>query len=76
MKITKIEENQFNIYTVTFEPNLIERLLNIKSYKRKYKDTGNHYALGGGSVYIDQKGRKLGNGNWIGNKIDEWKRKF
>ena len=76
MKITKIKNNQSNIYIVYFEPTWFEKIFKIQPYQKKYKDTGNFYVYGKGSVYIDQKGRKLGNGNWIGKRIDEWRRKF
>jgi len=75
MKIIKIEEQEW-IYTVTFKPNFIERLFGVKEKSKKYKQTGSQYDFGGGNVYVDEKGRKLGNGNWIGESIDNWKHKF
>ena len=79
MKITKIE-NEGNIYLVTREPNFIERLFGIKKRVDKYKSTGGSYTFGGGRVYVDQKGRELGNtlgyGSDTREAIDCWRRSF
>lgn len=60
MKIVKIE-NDKDIYSVTFKPNWLESLFGIKENIKKYKDTGYVYIFGNGRVYVDQKGRELGN---------------
>jgi len=79
MKITNIERDG-NIYTLTFEPNFIERLFNIKKKIKRYKDTLSTYTFGGGHVYVDEDGRDLGNnfgyGSNIREKIDRWRNKF
>lgn len=79
MKIIKIEK-EINIYSVTREPNFIERLFGVKQRVDKYKSTGDTYSFGGGRVYIDQKGRRLGNtlgyGSSTREAIDCWRRSF
>lgn len=75
MKVTKIEQDG-RIYKVTLTPNLIERLFGIKTKIKEVKETWSTYSFGGGNVYVDNKGRKLGNGNWIGEAIDNHKRSF
>lgn len=75
MKISNIE-NEGNIYIVTFIPNMIERFFGVKEKTKRYKDTWSTYSFGGGHVYIDQKGKQLSNGNWIAEKIDQWRRRF
>lgn len=79
MKITKIE-NEGRVYSITFKPNWVEALLGIKEKIKKYKDTGATYSFGGGNVYVDQKGRELGNtigyGSEIREAIDRHRRSF
>lgn len=47
---------------------------------KKYKDTFRVYTFGGGNIYIDQKGRELGNaigyGSSVRESIDRWRRRF
>lgn len=78
MKITKIErdENHSEIFLVTFTPNIIENWVGIKSKTEKFKDIGSVYLFGNGTVYINQLGDKIGNGNRIGVAIDKWRRAF
>jgi hypothetical protein len=65
------------IYQVTFEPTWFERVILKKTEtQKKYKDNGYTYMFGNGHVYTDQTGEDLGNGNWIGNAIDKWRRKW
>lgn len=75
MKITNIEQNG-RIFTVTFTPNKLEKFLGVEEKIRRFKETGNYYPYGGGDVYLNEEGKKLGNGNWIGESIDKWKRRF
>jgi|Laugrespbdmm15sn_2_1035079.scaffolds.fasta_scaffold114307_1 hypothetical protein len=75
MKISNIEQEK-NIYIVTFIPNIIERFFGVKEKTKRYKDTWDTYTFGGGHVYITEKGKQLNNGNWIAERIDNWRRKF
>jgi hypothetical protein len=76
MKIKSVERDEadFHVYVVTFEPNWFEKLFHATETQRKYKDTLSEYTFGGGSVYIDQTGERLSNGNDIA--IDNWRRKW
>lgn len=76
MKITNIEEEYFNIYIVTFKPNWFEKLLGYKEKVKRYKKTWSTYVFGGGNVYLNEEGYRLGNGNWIGRKLDAHGNKF
>lgn len=75
MKITKIERDPqgFRIFNVTFEPRWYERIFGIKTKIKKYRDTDRTYTYGSGTVYVNEKGKQLGNGHWIGEKIDCWR---
>nr|QBM02711.1 hypothetical protein [uncultured archaeon] len=75
MKITKIEREKW-VYLVTFEPNFLEKFFGIKTKTKKFKDSGNHYTFGGGNIYHDEDGEKTGNGSYVGESIDKWRRKF
>ena len=75
MRVTKIEQDG-RIYKVTLTPNLIQRLLGMKTKIKEVKEIFGTYVFGDGNVYVDKKGRKLGNGNWIGEAIDNHKRSF
>lgn len=77
MKITKIERQEdTNIFHVTFSPNWIERIFNVKQKVKKYKDTGSEFTFGGGSVYINENLDQLPNGSHIGNAIDKSRMKW
>lgn len=78
MKITKIEHDETlnGVYLVTFTPNIVENMLGVKPKIEKFKDSGSSYLFGSGTVYINQLGEKLGNGNRIGEAIDKWRRAF
>jgi len=78
MKVSNIkrEEEYSNIYVVTLVPNWFEKLFGVKEKTKRYKDTGSIYRFGGGNVYINEKGEKLGNGSKIGNVIDKWRNAF
>lgn len=77
MNITKIEKETDDIYVVTFTPTTFEKYFGYTEKVRRYKDTGNVYTYGGGcTVYINEQGEKLGNGNWIATTIDNWNRAF
>jgi hypothetical protein len=73
MKIKEIYRKNLYIFEVTFVPNWLEKLFGHKEHTKEYKYTGATYLLGGGSVYISKDGRKLGNGNWIGEAIDRYR---
>jgi hypothetical protein len=78
MKIKEIKrkKDSYSIYEVTFTPNWLEKLFGIKEKTKEYKETSSSYTFGGGNVYIDKKGNKLGNGNWIGEAIDNFNRSW
>lgn len=78
MKIKKIETNPslFGAYDVTLEPNWFEKLFGVKEKVFQVKDTDETYVFGGGNVYIDKEGNKLGNGHWIAEAIDKHRRKW
>ena len=75
MKITKIEYKEL-LHHVTFEPNFLERLFGVKSKVVKYRNSGATFTYGGGSVYYREDGKKLGNGDWVGETIDKWRNSF
>jgi len=75
MKIESIKQ-EGDIFTVTFKPSFIEYLFGCTSKIKKYKNTYDEYKYGGGFVYVDKNGKKLGNGNWIGEALDAHQRKF
>lgn len=74
MKIASIEKNKegYNVYTVTFKPNIIERLLGLKEKVELFKDSGRVYSFGEGTVYLRKDGSKLPNGNAIAKKLDNF----
>jgi hypothetical protein len=76
MKIKEIKKIEYNIYEVTFTPIWIEKLFGLEEVTKKYKSTGREWMFGGGNVYINQKGEELRNGNWVGESIDIFIRKW
>lgn len=78
MTITKIEKdtNSASIYNVTFKPNWFEKLLGKTEHTVQYRQSWSTYTYGSGAVYFDKDGRELGNGNWIGEAIDRFRRKW
>ena len=78
MKIKEIKrkENSYFIYEVTFTPYWFERLFGVKEKTKEYKDDDATYAFGGGTVYLNKDGKRLGNGNWIGEAIDRFRRSW
>jgi len=78
MKIKEIKrkENSYFVYEVTFTPNWLEKLFGVKEKTKEYKDIDATYTFGGGNAYIDKSGKELGNGNWIGEAIDRFRRKW
>jgi len=78
MKIVKIEQpSSDEIFIVYFAPNWIEKLFGVKPKQRKYKrNPDRNFSFGGGGIYYDQKGNKLSNGSYIGEKIDKFTRQF
>lgn len=78
MKIKEIKEkeNCYSIYVVTLTPNWFEKLFGVKEKENEYKDTGATYMFGGGRAYIKKNGDDLGNGHWISEAIDKWRRRW
>jgi hypothetical protein len=78
MKIKEIKrkEDNFSIYVVTFKPNWLEKLFGVEEKQKEYKDSGRTYTIGGGAVYINKDGDRLGNGNSISDAIDKWRRSW
>ena len=76
MKITKIEKDPEDIYLVTLTPNFFEKIFGAKERTDKFIDSNSTFMFGGGSIYIRQDGVKTGNGSYIGEAIDKWRRKF
>lgn len=73
MKIEKIEKVRPGIYEVFFIPNWFEKLFGVKPASKKYKKKPfTSYTFGSGNVWVDQKGKELGNGNWIGEALDSF----
>jgi hypothetical protein len=78
MKIKEIKrtKDSYFVYEVTFTPNWLEKLCGVEEKTKEYKDDDGTYTFGGGNVYIDKSGKELGNGNWIGEAIDRFRRKW
>lgn len=76
MKITDVKKEGHMIYIITLAPNAIERFFGLKETTMRIKETYSSYSFGGGNVYIYENGKKLGNGHWIGEYLDNWQRKF
>ena len=76
IKEIKIKKGSYHIYEVTFVPNFLERLFNIKEKTKEYKDDGIKYVFGSQTAYLKKDGERLGNGNWVAEEIDKWRRKF
>lgn len=76
MKVIKIE-TESSIYHVTIAYNWFERLFGHKPVEIiRYKDSWSNYKFGGGTIYITEKGEKTGNGDYIAEEIDKWRRRF
>ena len=75
MKITKIEKEGM-IFTVTLTPNWLEKLFGYKEKTKRFKQTWSTFTFGDGNVYVNEKGEKLDNGDYIGVTLDNWLRKF
>lgn len=76
IKEIKYKRNSTTTFVVTFTPSWFEKLFGIKEQEEEYKDTGETYHYGGGVVYIKKNGEYLGNGNYIGVAIDNWRRSW
>lgn len=76
MRISNIEEKENKVFAVTFSPNWIERIFGKKEKVEEFKDSGRRYSLGGGGVYLRKNGEELGNLSKIGQKIDNYKRRW
>ena len=76
MIITNIKETNVNSYEVTFEPSKWEKFWGKETQKKEYKKDTEYKYMFGGHVYFDRTGQELGNGNWIGNAIDNFRRSW
>lgn len=76
MKIDNIKrkQNRYIIYQITFVPNIIERLFGARRVTKEYLDTGVCYKKTGGSVYIDEHGFTLKEGDKVAMAIDNWRK--
>ena len=75
MKITRIEKEGM-IFTVILTPNWLEKLFGHKEKTKRFKKTLSTFYFGGGNVYVNEKGERLDNGDYIGVTLDNWLRKF
>lgn len=75
MKVTNIEQKGW-VYYVTLTPNRIERCFGVKQTTEEFKGTDSYYTSGGGNIYVDKNGEQTGNGDYIAEEIDKWRRKF
>ncbi len=76
MKVIKIEEID-NIYHVTLKRNWLERLFGFKPEEViRYKMTFSTYVFGGGTIYLKEDGERTGNGDYVAEEIDKWRRRF
>lgn len=75
-KIINIEKDEKSIYHVTLKPSLLGRIFGASEKVIKLKDSGREYVSGGQTVYINEKGEKIGNWSSIGEAIDNWRRRF
>lgn len=73
MKANVISQNR-NCFEVEITFNFLERIVGCKSGVYKYYETDRVYVVGGGKVYIDHNGYKLGNNSRIGNLLDRFQR--
>lgn len=76
MKIVEIWESGDSIYTVRFKPNWFGRIFGGVEWEEEYKDMRRTYNYGGAGVYLRKDGSELGNFNWIGEAIDNFKRSW
>lgn len=76
MIITNIKETNVNTYEVTLEPTRWEKFWGKKQVKKEYKRDSGYKYMFGGSIYYDRTGTELGNGNWIANAIDNFRRSW
>ena len=78
MKIKEIKQSdkKFHVYEVTFTPNWIEKMFGVEEKTKEYKDIFAKITFCNGTVYVDKDGNKLGNGNWVGEAIDKFRRQF
>jgi len=75
MKVSKIEEIN-GVFNVTLVPNLLESLFGIKEKVSRFRTDGTTFVFGGGTSYIREDGETTGNGSYIGEAIDKWRRRF
>lgn len=75
MKITNIVKETSSIFQVTLKPNWLERFFGIKEETKRFKDSGNEYMFGSETIYLNEKGIKIGRG-YIQEELDEFRRKF
>jgi len=78
MKVTKIEteKDKYGVYLVTLTPNFIEKLFGFKERVDRFRMSDSTFVFGGGAIYTRQDGIQTGNGSYIGEAIDKWRRAF
>ncbi len=74
MRVVKIEKSKddYRIFNVSLEPNLIEKIFGVKERVESFKDSGRTYVYGGGVVYLRKDGSQLKNDSSIANKLDNF----
>lgn len=75
MRIRQIKQEEY-IFHITLSPNWLEKLFGIRDKYICIKDTGREFTFGGGTVYKREDGSLLRNGSYIGESVDNWRRKF
>lgn len=75
MKITDIKRDH-DMYTVTIEPNFIQKIFGKLPRVETYKEINRNYAHSDASVYVNNKGEIIGWFNPITKKLDNWKQSF
>jgi hypothetical protein len=76
IKEIKLKQGSYSIYQVTFKPNWLEKLFGVEEKTKEYKDTDSTFTFGNGHVYRNREGEELGNGNWVGEAIDKFRRQW
>lgn len=78
MKIAHITQDPrySNIYEVTFIPNWLEKLFNVKSVTHRIKDTKENYLATDGGVYCFKDGELVRNGSNLMIQLDRYRRSF
>ena len=70
--ISNITSSGDVFFKVTFIPKWLGTLFGKKEVSVIYKKDPDYKYAFGGYVYYDRTGKALGNGNWIGESIDQY----